>query len=168
MAHGRLSFRPGLEKEIGADHASHTLDVFVTVDPGQPAVYGWFNVTGAQDLDPQMVRRYSALRTGEPYNSSDLRKASERLRKLDAIQSVRVRHGEMLAADGGLPVTLTISEREKRFIGAAASASSVDGAEVKAYWGHRNLFGGAERLKVEGGVSQIGDEALPISSTRAR
>jgi translocation and assembly module TamA len=144
-------------KEISADHASHTLDVLVEVDPGQPAVYGWLNVTGVKDLDPQMVRRYSALRAGAPYNASDLRKAGERLRKLDAIQSVRVRHGETLAGDGGLPVTLAISEREKRFIGAAASASSVDGAEVKAYWGHRNLFGGAERLKVEGGVSQIGE-----------
>jgi len=148
------------QKKISADHASHTLDVSVEVDPGQSAVYGWLNVTGAKDLDAQMVRRYSGLRAGEPYSSSDLRKAGERLRKLDAIESIHVRPGEKLDADGGLPVTLAISERKKHFIGAAASISSIDGGEVKGYWGDRNLFGGAERLKIEGGISQIGGSGL--------
>ncbi|HOV03544.1 MAG TPA: BamA/TamA family outer membrane protein, partial [Kaistiaceae bacterium] len=36
------------------------------------------------------------------------------------------------------------------------SWSNTDGAGIEAHWGHRNLFGGAEQIRVEGSVSRIG------------
>ncbi|HUS95766.1 MAG TPA: BamA/TamA family outer membrane protein, partial [Hyphomicrobiaceae bacterium] len=109
---------------------------------------------------PGMISRYSGLRPGRAYSAKDLKKAGERLRKLDAIESVRISHGKTLDASGGVPINFAVTERKARFIGAAVSMSTVDGGELQAYWGHRNLFGQAERLKVEGSVSQIGRGSL--------
>ena len=145
------------DKKISADHATYKLDAKIVIDPGKPATYGWLNVSGAGKLSPDMVARYSGLRPGQAYNPKDLRKAGDRLRKLEAVESVRISHGNGLDAGGGIPITFEVTERKARFIGATASVSTVDGGEVQGYWGHRNLFGRAERLKVEGGVSQIGN-----------
>jgi translocation and assembly module TamA len=144
-------------KKISADHATNKLDARIEIDPGKPAVYGWLNVAGTSQLSPGMVARYSGLRPGQSYNPKDLKNAGDRLRKLEAVESVRINHGEALDSGGGIPITLEVTERKRRFIGATASVSTVDGGEVQAYWGHRNLFGRAERLKVEGGLSQIGN-----------
>src|SRR3712207_7649762 len=44
-----------------------------------------------------------------------------------------------------LPVAITVAERERRFIGFGADYSTTDGFGARAYWGHRNLFGGGDR-----------------------
>lgn len=147
-------------KKITADHNTHALDVDIEIDPGRPATYGWLNVTGTLGVAPGMVSRYSGLQPGRVYSAKDMKKAGERLRKLEAIESVRISHGKSLDSNGGVPITFAVTERKPRFVGAAVSVSTVDGGEVQAYWGHRNLFGRAERLKVEGAVSQIGQGGL--------
>lgn len=148
------------DKKIVADHETLKLDVKIRVDPGQAATYGWINVAGATNLAPDMVARYSGLRPGQKYTPKGLRKAGERLRKLEAVESVRIGHGRSVDSNGGVPITFDVTERKPRFIGASAALSTVDGGELQAYWGHRNLFGRAERLKVEGGVSQIGNGGM--------
>ncbi|MEZ5856841.1 MAG: autotransporter assembly complex family protein [Hyphomicrobiaceae bacterium] len=155
-------------KAVVADHSRHALDVDVEIDPGPAATYGWVNVTGATDLSGDLVARYSGLVPGRGYNARDLRKATEKLRKLEAIESVTVVRGDELDANGGIPLTLNVTERKARFFGASAALSTLDGGELQAYWGHRNLFGGSEKLRVEGGVSQIGDGGLPALQYAAK
>ena len=45
-----------------------------------------------------------------------------------------------------------MTERPKRLLGFSARYSTIDGPAVKTYWEHRNLFGGAERLRLEASV----------------
>lgn len=148
------------KKEIAADHKRQRLDVTITVDPGAPAVYGWINVVGSKKLKTRTVAAQSALRSGAPYNAEDLIKTRERLRKLQSIESVRIVEGKTVDGQGGIPITLQVTERKPRYVGITASVTTLDGAEVKAHWGHRNLFGGSEHLRIEGAVSQIG--AAPL------
>ncbi len=150
-----------VRKDVAADHERQVIDVDLAIDPGPAATYGWVNVTGASDLSPDLVARYSRLTPGRDYSARDLAKAGERLRKLEAIESVRVVPGDSLDGQGGIPITLAITERKQRFFGASAAMSTLDGGEVQAYWGHRNLFGASEKLRIEGGVSQIGNGGLP-------
>ncbi|HEX2147838.1 MAG TPA: autotransporter assembly complex family protein, partial [Pseudorhizobium sp.] len=51
--------------------------------------------------------------------------------------------------------TLEVSEGKHRYFGFGAQYSSLDGAGLQGYWGHRNLFGEAESLRIEGEVSGI-------------
>ncbi len=39
----------------------------------------------------------------------------------------------------------------------APPISNTEGLGIEGYWGHRNLFGRAEKLRIEGSISRIGD-----------
>lgn len=147
-------------KNVAADHARHEVDITISIEPGPPAVYGWVSVVGAKDFDSNTIAEQSAITTGKQFDPEDLRKSRERLRKLEGIESVRITEGESVDANGGIPITLEVSERKPRYIGGAASVSTLDGAEVSAYWGHRNLFGEGESLRVEGSIMRLGAEAF--------
>jgi translocation and assembly module TamA len=69
---------------------------------------------------------------------------------------VRTRAAEKLDAAGRLPTTFTVVERARHAIGFSAAYETNYGPSVRAYWEHRNLFGGAERLRVEAEVARIG------------
>lgn len=147
-------------KDITADHARSIVDVSVVVNPGAPAVYGWISVSGTKDLSSSIVASQSALHPGDRFDPEDLKTTRERLRKLESIESVRIKEGQELDASGGIPITLEVTERKPRFFGATAAVSTLDGAEVGAHWGHRNLFGEGERLRVDGSVSRLGAESF--------
>jgi len=148
------------EKEIVADHARSVVDVRLMVAPGAPAVYGWINVTGTSTLETGSIARQTALQPGQRFSTSDLKATRDRLRKIESIESVRIVEGDAVDDDGCIPITVEVTEPKPRFFGATVSASTVDGAEVQAYWGHRNLFGEGERLKIDATVSQIGGDGL--------
>jgi len=148
------------DKTIIADHARRRLDVSIAVAPGSRAVYGRIEVTGTQKLKNKIIVDQSALRSGAPYNPEDLANVRERLRKLDIVQSVRIIEGKELDGNGGIPITIEVTERKPRYIGITASLTTLDGGETKAHWGHRNVFGSGENLRVEGALSQIGSTPL--------
>ncbi|MEZ5839566.1 MAG: autotransporter assembly complex family protein [Hyphomicrobiales bacterium] len=144
------------DREVVADHQTHTVDVALRVEPGPLARFGRVEVSGTEMMDPEIVKAQAKIPVGEPYSPKALRTAADRLRRLEVFDSVRVREGDALDADGTLPVMIEVTERKRRYVGAGVSWSNTDGAEIEAHWGHRNLFGGAERLRVEGSVSRIG------------
>lgn len=149
-----------VKKDISADHATSTVSVEITVDQGEPAVYGWVNVVGADKLSARTIAAQSKLTPGEKFNPADFKKARARLAKLESIESVRIVEGKHIDGSGGIPISLEVTERKPHYIGATASVSTIDGAELQAFWGHRNLFGHAERLRIDGTISQIGSEGL--------
>ncbi len=158
------------EKEISADHASKRVNVRVAVNTGAPAVYGWISVVGPKRLSNRVVAEQSALRSGRRYQPDDLEKTRERLRKIEVIESVRIIEGKAVDESGGIPITLEVKERKPRYIGATAFVTTLDGAEIEAHWGHRNLFGDGESLRVEGSVSRLGtapfeELAFDVSAT---
>ena len=53
-------------------------------------------------------------------------------------------------------MTITVSERPRRAIGGTVAYETNYGPTVQLYWEHRNLFGRAERLRLEGEVARLG------------
>ena len=149
-----------MDKQVTADHARKAIDVRFDVDPGPAAVYGWVGVSGAPNLDHDTLLSQSKLKPGNAYSPKDIKRARDRLVKMPGVESVRIVEGDKLDANGGLPVNLEITERKPRYFGATASLSTTDGAEVEAHWGHRNLFGEGEHLRVEGSIARLGAEDL--------
>jgi len=149
-----------MDRQVTADHARTAVDVRFDIDPGPPAVYGWIGVSGAPNIDHDTLMAQSKLRPGSRYRPRDIKRARDRLVKLPGVESVRIVEGDELDANGGLPVSLEVSERKPRYFGATASLSTTDGAEIEAHWGHRNLFGQGEHLRFEGSIARIGSEDL--------
>ncbi|MCO5733620.1 autotransporter assembly complex family protein [Rhizobium sp. SSA_523] len=142
-------------RDVVADHATDQVDITMVAESGPIAPIGAVAVTGSKAVKSDFIRRYSRLDQQERYSPEQLKKAGERLRELGVFSSVTIREADALAPDGSLPLTIEVSEGKFRYFGFGAEYSSIDGAALSGYWGHRNLFGEAESLRIEGKVSGI-------------
>ncbi|WP_437440010.1 autotransporter assembly complex protein TamA [Neorhizobium galegae] len=143
-------------RQVTADHRTDTIDVVLGAVGGPVAPFGTVAVKGSRTVDAAFVSRYSRLDKRGQYSPEQLKKANDRLRELGVFSSVTIHEAEKLAPDGSLPLTIEVSEGKHRYFGFGAEYSSIDGAGLEGYWGHRNLFGEAESLRIEGKVSGIG------------
>lgn len=144
-------------RDVVADHKTNTVAVTISVESGPVAPIGTVSIKGEKTVDAGFIRKYSRLNAGKPYSPEDLRKAGDRLRKLGVFSSVSIREAEKLDPDGSIPLGITVSEGKHRYFGIGATYSSIDGAGIEGYWGHRNLFGQAESLRIEGAVGRLGE-----------
>ncbi|WP_455476062.1 autotransporter assembly complex protein TamA [Bartonella sp. B17] len=148
-----------INHEVVADHAARLIDARIAVDPGREAYYGPIsvrNVSKKPRVDSDYIAWMTKLKPGQKYDSDALIKANERLARLGVFRSVNLREANTINSDGTLPLTLVLEERKPRRFGAGGSYSTLDGAGFEAYWVHNNLFGHAERLKIETKISGIG------------
>ncbi|MDJ0929794.1 BamA/TamA family outer membrane protein [Breoghania sp.] len=84
-----------------------------------------------------------------------MRKAEKNLRDLGIFSSIPVVEAKSLDDDGHLPLTIYVADRKRSVVGGGATWSSVEGVGLEAYWRHRNLFGRAEQLAIEGSVGRL-------------
>lgn len=150
-----------VSRDVVADHATNTVDVTVTVNPGPLAAFGEVTVTGTEAMDPEFVRRQTGLVVGEEYDPDDLTLAQKRLDRLEVFRAARLEAAEAVGADGLLPYNLMVQELPGRRFGVGATYSTVDGLGLEAYHLWRNLFGQAERLRLDARVASI---AWPIDT----
>lgn len=144
------------ERTVIADHATNRVDVTLAVQSGPVAPLGQVSVNGASEVHPEFVSEWSDLRTGEPYSPDRLKRAAKRLRELGTFSTVAVTEGKELAPDGTIPIKIDVTEGKQRYFGAGIQYSTIDGVGLQGYWGHRNLFGNAESLKISGSVNRLG------------
>ncbi|WP_157014578.1 autotransporter assembly complex protein TamA [Mesorhizobium xinjiangense] len=144
-----------IERRVTAAHDGDQVDAAIEMDPGRRAVYGPVSVSGTQRMDPAFVAYMTGLKPGEEYDPDDLKKASTRLSRLDVFRSMRIEEADAITREGLLPLSVIVQERALRRIGLGGSYSTLDGIGLEAYWMHRNLFGRAERLRIEGRVAGI-------------
>ncbi|MCT4492518.1 autotransporter assembly complex protein TamA [Bosea minatitlanensis] len=134
------------------DHAAGIMDVTYVLDPGPLAGFGDITVGQTDEIPPEVVRSFIYLEPGDPYSPKALTDTRKSIAKIPAVGSVRIREADKLDGTGNLPIFVEVTERPKRLVGFSARYSTVDGPAVKVYWEHRNLFGGAERLRLETSV----------------
>lgn len=157
---------------ITADHRRHRLDAAIHIAPGPKLRFGALGVSGETRVRPERVRAISGLPTGQTFDPEALERATARLRRTGVFDTVVLREAEAWSEDLTLPITAELADRKPRRIGASAELSSGEGLRLSAFWLHRNLLGGAERLRIGGHVSGIGlrgdgpDGALTFSLTR--
>ncbi|WP_427025721.1 autotransporter assembly complex protein TamA [Aureimonas ureilytica] len=147
-------------RNIVADSATDRIDIDLTVSPGPPVPFGQTYVTGTERMEPGFVAFMTGIEPGSTFSTATLDKARKRLVDLGVFSTVSVKAGDAQVADGTLPVQVTVAERKLRVFGAGATFSNTEGGGANAYWEHRNLFGRAESLRIEGAVSRIGADTI--------
>lgn len=144
-------------RNVVADHDVNQLDVVLEVSPGPIAAFGGISVEGTNEVDQDFVAYMAGISPGRTYHPDELLAAERRLKALKTFSSVTVRGADRLDADGSVPVAVNVAERKFRYLGLGATFSSTEGGGLEAYWGHRNLFGRAEKLRIEGSIAGLGD-----------
>jgi len=131
------------------DHPAQAMDVSISMAPGPVAGFGAVTISGTKNVPPEVVRSFVYVGSGEPYSPAKIVSIRKSVRTIPAIGSVRVKEADALDAQGNLPVFVDVTERPDHLIGINARFSSLDGPDIQPYFEHRNLFGGAERLRIE-------------------
>jgi translocation and assembly module TamA len=134
------------------DHAQDIMDVAITVAPGPIAPFGEATINGPQTFDPAIVRSFLYIHPGDPYSPAAIADARNSIREIPAVGGVRITEGTALDAYGRLPYQIDVEDRLPYAVGASMKYSTTNGPEGQVYWEDRNVFGGAERLRLQADV----------------
>jgi translocation and assembly module TamA len=146
-----------VRRDAEVDYDTATMRLGWVLAPGPLARFGQPLVAGTQRVDAAFLGRFAARRLhGETFSPDRLERARRDLVALGVFDSVRADPATALDAAGRLPVTFTVAERPRRALGGSVAYETNFGPSVRLFWEHRNLFGRAERLRLEGEVSRIG------------
>jgi translocation and assembly module TamA len=144
------------DERVVADHATARLGVEVALDPGPRLRFGRLEVEGEERMREARIRKIAGLPEGETFSETELRRAETRLRRTGIFSSVSLVEDEGVTAPDLLGITAEVVEQKPRRYSFGAELASLDGVALTASWLHRNLLGGGERLKLDGGISNIG------------
>ncbi|WP_448192047.1 autotransporter assembly complex protein TamA [Azospirillum sp. sgz301742] len=156
------AFAKVTDRRAVVDHSDHSMDVTFTVDPGPLTRFGATRVEGLEDLDESIVQGRLPWKPGERYEPALVERARTDIAKLNVFDTVRVQLAEQPGPDGVTPVTVTVDERKRHFVGAGVVYSTTEGFGGNVYWGHRNLFGGAEQLRLSLEVGRLSGETSSV------
>ncbi|WPZ35210.1 autotransporter assembly complex family protein [Thalassobaculum sp. OXR-137] len=137
------------------DRDAKTMDLVFEVDPGARARYGDIAVKGNDSIERDYIVRRLPWTYGAPVDMREIDKGRRALVSTGRFDSAGIQIGDAVADDGSLPITVTVRERPARSIGAGISYSTSEGLGTSAHWEHRNLFGGAEKLRIETTVAEV-------------
>jgi translocation and assembly module TamA len=165
LTHDALAFlenhghpKPKLDdRKVIVDLATHLADITLTIAAGEPKRFGDIAVdnkteNGEGRTSAAYVRSLAKFKPGDLYDRRKADATVTALRQTSLFDQVsfEVRDG---AGDLVTP-HMTLGERAVRSVGVGARWSSDEGAGVLGFWEHRNLFGGAEKLRLELGIAQ--------------
>lgn len=143
---------------VTADHTARTLSADIRLSPGPKLRFGRLTVTGNERLRAERLRKITGLVYGEAYSSQELDRAAARLRRSGIFSSVSFTEAETITPPDLLDITLAVVEQKLRRYSLGAEIASAEGASLTGYWLHRNLWGGGERLRIDGEITNIGAE----------
>lgn len=143
-------------QDIVANHAREQLNVNVRLAPGPRLRFGELRTQGTERTRPERLRAIAGLPEGEIHSPAAIEQAEDRLRRTGAFNSVVLRTSEQANPDGSVDVVAEVDEALPRRLGFGAEIDSEAGLRLSGFWLHRNLFGGAERLRIEASVEGIG------------
>lgn len=142
-------------QQVTARHAQSRLDARIVVDPGPELRFGNLTITGNEAVRTERIAEIAGLPRGQVFSPAEVEEAEARLRRTGAFRSATLIEGDV-TANGRLNMTAQIDEQAPRRLGFGAELNSVEGLGLSAFWLHRNLFGGAERFRIESEVAGIG------------
>lgn len=134
---------------ITADHARRQLDSKILLDAGPQLRFGKLTISGHQRMRPLRIAKIAGYKEGVLFSPEDLDRMRARLSRTGIFRSFTFTEAAVAGPDGTLGIALSVEEEVLRRFGFGAEYSSADGANLSAFWLHRNLFGGGERLRFD-------------------
>ena len=153
LGHAKASLS---RQDLVADHPERRIHADLALEPGPLLRFGPLVLLSESDVRQQRILDIAGLPEGEVFSPEEIRLSTERLRRTGAFSAVALSEAEDIGPDNTLPITAQTTDAPKRRLGFGAELSTLEGLTVSAFWLHRNLFGGAERLRLDAEVSGIG------------
>ncbi|MDV7142684.1 autotransporter assembly complex family protein [Tropicimonas sp. TH_r6] len=146
-------------EDITANHPSSTIASRLTVDPGPKLRFGPMTIRGNKRMRTERIVAIAGLPEGETFSPEELNDAAERLRRSGAFRSISMKEADQVGPGDQLAIETDVLEEKRRRFGFGLEFSSQEGGRVNAYWMHRNLLGGAENLRFDLDIENLGTTA---------
>ena len=136
--------------------SASSLSAEITLAPGPRLRFGELIAQGASRVRPERIRAIAGLPSGAVYTPEAVARAGERLRETGAFRSVVMEEAEEIRPGEQIDIIARLVDARPRRIGLGAEIASFEGITISGFWLHRNLFGGAERLRIDAEIGGIG------------
>lgn len=143
-------------QDLTARHADNVIDADITLAPGKRLRFGPLSVKGDSKVRTDRILEIAGLPIGQVFSPDELRLAQTRLRRTGAFNAVALLEADQIGPNDTLPITAQVTDAPQRRFGFGAELSSLEGLTLSTFWMHRNLLGGAERLRLEAEAGGIG------------
>lgn len=155
-------------RDAVVDHDTKTMDITWRIAPGPLADFARPSVAGTTRTNTALLERLAARRLeGQPYSPERLERARRAMMGLGVFGFVRAQEGAALDQAGRLPVHFQVQERPRHAVGGRFGFETNYGLTASAFWEDRNVFSGAERLRLETEVARIGETGVEDATYRA-
>lgn len=145
------------KQSITANAIKARLDAVLTLAPGPKLRLGNLRLDSKNsDVSPEAIQRIAGFATGATYSPDLVSQAASRLRRTGTFSSVSIKQAETANPDGTLDFIATLEDQPPRRLTFGVEFSTSEAASLSASWMHRNLFGGAERLKIDFSLDGLG------------
>lgn len=169
--------RAAVRSQFDADSVHAEGRLAYRVSPGLPARFGEVRLEGNETVSDGTVRRLVQIEPGAPYSAEALEDARTNLEELDIVRVASVDVPPLgpadssaaapasrdslsaVAADSVVPVTVRITEADRRLVSGDFGYVTDGGLSSEARWAHRNFTGGARTLTFTA-IAQTGWLAL--------
>ena len=142
-----------IQRSLDNTHARARFEV----NEGERVIVSQIVVQGNAITNESVIRRRVALKVGEPYRASDVRKTQERIATLNVFTSVSVVLQDAQVPQKKKTVIITVSEKPTQYIEPSLGFSTGEGARGALEYGYTNLFGNAISLVFRARVSYLPD-----------
>jgi len=150
------------EQDFVADHATSRLDVDIALAPGPRLRFGELRIEPTERpsrVREARIREIAGLPEGQTFSPEELSDSANRLRRTGAFSSVSLREAETPNPDGTLDIDARVDDAKRRRVGTGIEFGTSEGLTLSGFWLHRNLFGGAERLRLDGVIGGMGGDS---------
>lgn len=152
---GHCYYSLDVGNEVVLDRENAAGDVDFIVEAGAEGTFGPLRFTGNDSVKESYLRKLVPWKEGKCF----------RHEKIEAYKATLLQSGLFAKADavlpeapqenGSVPVTMDLRERAHRSVSAGLTYYSDEGPGGVLGWEHRNLFGAAEKLSAELGISSL-------------
>lgn len=158
-------------REVIVDHSTFTMDVTYHLDAGPLTRFGMVQVLGLEEVKEEVVFAEVPWKRGDQYKESLLERLRKRLYETGLFSLVRLRPAEGLDDSEMLPITIELTERDKRTFWSGVEYFTDEGVGTGLGWEHRNLRGLGHRLTLEARLSEtrlLGESEYRMRNFRRR
>lgn len=154
LGHAGYPFAKKADRRVVVDHGTQTMAITYRLDPGPRMRFGGAAIGGLERLDPGYVERRIQWRPGEQYDNRKVDETRRLLIESGLFSTVKITPAGDPADPGQARMEIEAVERARRTIGAGLAYNTSEGAGARVFWENRNLFGGAEYLRLALDVGQ--------------
>jgi outer membrane protein insertion porin family len=138
-----------------------------TIDPGVSFKVGEIVVEGQLRSRPELITRELAVRSGETFRWSDVELSQVQLLETSLFRDVSFLPADIDSASGVTDLLVQVVERKPAYYEFGLGVGTRERIRMLAAWGHNNLFGRGQRLRLRTRTSLNYEDVHRLSDGRA-